>query len=162
MEDESIVIGVDAHKRTHTMVATDAVGRRLAETTVAATTDGHLAALEWAARWPVRRWAVEDCRHLTRTLEGWLFLAVVMDMCSRKIVGWSMRDNLEADLVVDALAMAVTRRKPASGLVHHSDRGRSTGRWRSGGRCASPGWSPRWAPAVMRSTTPPAKAASRR
>jgi putative transposase len=57
------------------------------------------------------------------TLEGWLFLAVVMDMYSRKIVGWSMRDDLKADLVVDALAMAVARRKPGRGLIHHSDRG---------------------------------------
>jgi transposase len=70
MEDGSTVIGVDAHKRTHTMVATDAVGRRLAETTVEATSGGHLRALEWAARWSARRWAVEDCRHLTRTLES--------------------------------------------------------------------------------------------
>lgn len=57
------------------------------------------------------------------TQEGYLFLAVVMDMCSRKIVGWSMRDDLKAELVVDALAMAVTRRRPPAGLVHHSDRG---------------------------------------
>jgi putative transposase len=57
------------------------------------------------------------------TLEGWLFLGVVMDMYSRKIVGWSMRDDLKAELVVDALAMAVTRRRPPAGLVHHSDRG---------------------------------------
>jgi putative transposase len=57
------------------------------------------------------------------TLEGWLFLGIVMDIYSRKIVGWSMRDNLEADLVVDALAMAVTRRKPSGRLIHHSDRG---------------------------------------
>jgi hypothetical protein len=57
------------------------------------------------------------------TLEGYLFLAVVMDMWSRKIVGWSMRDDLKAELVVDALAMAVTRRRPPAGLVHHSDRG---------------------------------------
>ncbi len=57
------------------------------------------------------------------TSEGWLFLGIVMDMFSRKIVGWAMRDNLEADLVVDALAMAVTRRRPPAGLVHHSDRG---------------------------------------
>jgi putative transposase len=57
------------------------------------------------------------------TLEGWLFLGVVMDMYSRKIVGWAMRDDLKADLVVDALAMAVTRRRPPVGLVHHSDRG---------------------------------------
>jgi putative transposase len=57
------------------------------------------------------------------TREGYLFLAVVMDMFSRKIVGWSMRDDLKAGLVVDALAMAVTRRRPPAGLVHHSDRG---------------------------------------
>ena len=57
------------------------------------------------------------------TLEGFLFLGVVMDMYSRKIVGWSMRDDLQADLVVDALAMALTRRQPPAGLVHHSDRG---------------------------------------
>ena len=57
------------------------------------------------------------------TLEGWLFLGVVMDMYSRKIVGWSMRDDLKADLVVDALAMAITRRKSSAGVVHHSDRG---------------------------------------
>jgi putative transposase len=57
------------------------------------------------------------------TLEGWLFLGVVMDAFSRKIVGWSMRDDLKAELVVDALAMAVTRRRPPAGLIHHSDRG---------------------------------------
>jgi len=61
------------------------------------------------------------------TSEGWLFLGIVMDMFSRKIVGWAMRDNLEADLVVDALAMAVTRRRPPAGLVHHSDRGSQSG-----------------------------------
>lgn len=57
------------------------------------------------------------------TLECWLFLAVVIDTYSRKIVGWSMRDDLKADLVVDALAMALSRRRPPAGLVHHSDRG---------------------------------------
>lgn len=57
------------------------------------------------------------------TREGYLFLGVVMDMFSRKIVGWSMRDDLRAELVVGALAMAVTRRRPPAGLVHHSDRG---------------------------------------
>jgi hypothetical protein len=50
-----------------------------------------------------------------------------MDMCSRKIVGWSMRDDPQAELVVDALAMAVTRRRPPAGLVHHSDRGSQGG-----------------------------------
>lgn len=66
--DEAVVIGVDAHKRSHTLVVADALGRKLGEKTVAATSDGHMAAIAWAARW-----AVEDCRHLTRTLEADLF-----------------------------------------------------------------------------------------
>ena len=63
-----------------------------------------------------------DITHLP-TREGWLFLAVVLDAYSRRIVGWSMRDDLKTELVVDALGMAVTRRKPPAGVVHHSDRG---------------------------------------
>ncbi|MEN6430279.1 MAG: IS3 family transposase [Coriobacteriales bacterium] len=57
------------------------------------------------------------------TWEGWLFLAVVMDACTKRIVGWSMRDGLRSDIVVDALGMATTMRRPGTGLVHHSDRG---------------------------------------
>jgi putative transposase len=75
----------------------------------------------FAADAPNRLW-LADITYVP-TLEGWLFLGVAMDMYSRKIVGWSMRDDLKADLVVDALAMAVTRRRPPAGLVHHSDRG---------------------------------------
>ena len=65
--ETAVVIGVDAHKRTHTLVAADELGRELASKTLAATADGHLAAIAWASRWPSRRWAIEDCRHLTRT-----------------------------------------------------------------------------------------------
>ena len=75
MEDVEVVIGGDAHKRTHTFVAADELGREIASKTVAATTAGHMAALAWAARWPARRWALEDCRHLTRTLESDLLRA---------------------------------------------------------------------------------------
>lgn len=57
------------------------------------------------------------------TWEGWLFLAVVMDACTKRIVGWSMRDDLKSDIVVDALGMGTTMRRPDAGLVHHSDRG---------------------------------------
>lgn len=64
-----MTIGGDAHKRTHTFVVTDPTGRKIAEHTVAATTEGHLDALRWAARWPQRRWALEDCRQVTRRLE---------------------------------------------------------------------------------------------
>jgi transposase len=71
----TIMIGVDAHKRNHTLVAVDELGRQLAERTVTATSDGHLAAVDWAAQWPQRSWAVEDCRHLTRRLEADLIRA---------------------------------------------------------------------------------------
>lgn len=64
-----VVVGVDAHKRSHTLVAVDEVGRKLGERAVAATSEGHLAALEWASRWPAVRFALEDCRHVTRRLE---------------------------------------------------------------------------------------------
>lgn len=63
-----------------------------------------------------------DITHVP-TWEGWLFLALVMDVCTRKIVGWSMREDLQAELVVDALGMAVTRRRPNGQVIHHSDRG---------------------------------------
>ena len=57
------------------------------------------------------------------TWEGFLYLAHVQDLFSRLIVGWSMADHLRSELVVDALEMAVYRRRPAPGLVHHSDQG---------------------------------------
>lgn len=57
------------------------------------------------------------------TGEGWLYLAGVLDLCSRRIVGWSMAAHLRMELVSDALAMATTQRSPSPGLIHHSDRG---------------------------------------
>ena len=57
------------------------------------------------------------------TQEGWLYLAVVIDLFSRKIVGWSMSSRMKAQLVCDALKMAIWRRRPKAGLIHHSDRG---------------------------------------
>jgi len=57
------------------------------------------------------------------TGEGWLYLAAVLDAFSRKVVGWAMADHLRTELVLDALGMALARRRPAPGLVHHSDRG---------------------------------------
>ncbi|MCH7830990.1 MAG: IS3 family transposase [Proteobacteria bacterium] len=57
------------------------------------------------------------------TQEGWLYLAVVIDLCSRQIVGWSMSSRMKAQLVCDALQMAIWRRRPGAGLIHHSDRG---------------------------------------
>jgi len=65
---------------------------------------------------------VADVTYL-RTWEGWLYLAAVGDAFSRRIVGWSMADHMRSELVVDALQMAVARRRPAPGLIHHSDHG---------------------------------------
>ncbi len=57
------------------------------------------------------------------TCQGWLYLAVVLDLFSRKVVGWSLQATMTAELVKDALAMAVGHRHPPPGLLHHSDRG---------------------------------------
>ena len=57
------------------------------------------------------------------TEEGWLYLAVVLDLFSRRIIGWSMRPTLKRQLVIEALEMALKRRQPSQGLLHHSDRG---------------------------------------
>lgn len=57
------------------------------------------------------------------TAEGWLYLAVVLDLYSRRIVGWAMSESLQRQLVIEALQMALTTRQPAPGLLHHSDRG---------------------------------------
>lgn len=57
------------------------------------------------------------------TAEGWLYLATVVDLFSRKVVGWSMGDNMKADLVNNALLTAIWRRKPSKGLIWHTDRG---------------------------------------
>lgn len=57
------------------------------------------------------------------TLEGWMYLAVVLDLFSRQVVGWAMDKRMDADLVLNALTTAYWRRKPEAGLLHHSDRG---------------------------------------
>ena len=57
------------------------------------------------------------------TGEGWLYMAAIMDLHTRKIIGWSMRDHLRAELATSALLMATQRQRPGTGLVHHSDRG---------------------------------------
>jgi transposase InsO family protein len=62
-----------------------------------------------------------------RTAEGWLYLAVILDLFTRKVVGWAMRDHLRAELTIAALTMAIQRRRPAAGLIHHSDRGSQGG-----------------------------------
>jgi transposase InsO family protein len=57
------------------------------------------------------------------TAEGWLYLAAILDLYSRKIVGWAMRDHMRTELPLAALTMAIQRQRPGPGLIHHSDRG---------------------------------------
>ena len=64
------VLGADTHKRNHTVVAIDEAGVEIGSITVGATPEGHLRLVKWAARWPERRWALEDCRALSRRLEA--------------------------------------------------------------------------------------------
>jgi len=70
-----VVLGTDTHKRSHTVVAVDEAGAEIGSMTVAATPQGHLRLVKWAAKWPQRRWAIEDCRTLSRRLESDLLRA---------------------------------------------------------------------------------------
>lgn len=74
----------------------------------------------WAAG-PNEKW-VGDITYI-KTREGWLYLAAVLDIYSRKVVGWAMDKQMEEGLVASALHMATTHRRPGEGLLHHSDRG---------------------------------------
>jgi len=76
---------------------------------------------QFEAEAPNRVWTA-DITYID-TAEGWLYLAVVMDLFSRRIVGWAMADHMLTRLVEDALAMALEQRQPTDGLLHHSDRG---------------------------------------
>ena len=81
----------------------------------------NLLARDFEASRPNEKW-VTDITYIW-TSEGWLYLAIVMDLYSRRIVGWSMADHLRTELCLDALQMAIKQRTKIRGLVHHSDRG---------------------------------------
>ena len=87
----------------------------------------------WNPPEPNRLW-VADITYV-RTWEGWLYLAAVLDCHSRRCVGWSIADHLRAELVVDAVEMAISRRRPGRGLVHHSDHGSQGGLNRPSQQC---------------------------
>jgi putative transposase len=82
---------------------------------------GNLLARRFAVAAPNTGW-VTDITYLW-TLEGWLYLAVILDLFSRRVIGWALSERLERGLALDALAMALKQRQPSSGLLHHSDRG---------------------------------------
>jgi transposase len=104
-----VTLGGDCHKRTHTLVAVDDNGRELGTKTVAAVAVGHLEALRWASQWVERRWALENCRHLSRRLEADLLLAgeIVVQVSPKLMAGVrrSAREWGKSD-PIDALAVA--------------------------------------------------------
>src|SRR2546428_12643616 len=104
-----VTFGGDSHKRSHTLVAVDENGRQLAACTVAATSSGHMEALGWARQWPERRWALENCRHLSRVLERELLSAgEAVVQVSPKLMGSARRTGREQGKSdpIDALAGA--------------------------------------------------------
>lgn len=76
---------------------------------------------DFTAAAPNRIW-LADITYI-ETDQGWLYLSAVMDLHSRRIIGWAMADHMRAELALSALAMAISARQPARGLIHHSDRG---------------------------------------
>jgi putative transposase len=76
---------------------------------------------DFTAQAPNRKWAT-DITYIP-TAQGWLYVAVVLDLYSRLVVGWSMAAHCDEELVENALCMALARRRPSPGLLHHSDRG---------------------------------------
>jgi putative transposase len=99
-------------------------GRRRKRTTRrvgSATPAADLVCRDFTTVGPNRLW-VADITYVT-TNEGFMYLAFVLDAYSRKLVGWAMESHLRTELVVDALQMALWRRRPSAGLIHHSDQG---------------------------------------
>lgn len=76
---------------------------------------------QFKAEQPNCLWVADITQH--KTDEGWLYLAVILDLYSRKVVGWSMAHHLQAELVLSALDMALKNRQPSQNLIHHSDHG---------------------------------------
>jgi len=81
----------------------------------------NLLAQRFEAPTPNRVW-LADTTYIA-TGEGWLYLSAVLDLATRKIVGWAMRDHMRTELALSALMMALQRQRPGRGLIHHSDRG---------------------------------------
>jgi len=88
----------------------------------------NLLSRDFCAEKPNQKWVVDISYIWTR--EGWLYLAVVLDLYSRRVIGWSVSNRMKRDLAIQALKMAFALRRPPKGCIHHSDRGIST---RTGG-----------------------------
>lgn len=120
-------VRVGRHRVARLMQQTGLVGRRrrrFRKTTDSAHAQpvaANVVNRQFAPQRPNQVWA-GDITYV-RTWEGWLYLAVLMDLCSRRVVGWAVADHLRTELALGALRGALLRRRPPAGLVHHSDRG---------------------------------------
>jgi len=118
-----VTLGSDSHKRSHTLLAVDGNGCPLEERKVPATPAGHMEALAWARRWPERRWALENCRHLSRLLERDLLTAgEAVVQVSPKLMGKARRSGRELGKSdpIDALAVAraaLRESAPSGGFI---------------------------------------------
>jgi putative transposase len=119
---------VCSHKRTHRLMRTAGLRgvhpRPYKRTTVSGRFDPSLVDLlrrDWSPVRPDLAW-VGDVTYI-KTWTGWAFLATVIDCFSRKVVGFAIADHMRTDLIIDALRMAITHRRPIPGIVFHSDRG---------------------------------------
>jgi putative transposase len=106
-------IGLYAHIKRKFVVTTDS--NHILQTAE------NLLGRDFTAKRPNQKWAA-DITYIP-TKQGWLYLAIVMDLFSRRIVGWSMSENIDSKLVQSAMEMAIRHRNPDTGLIHHSDRG---------------------------------------
>lgn len=126
LQDEGVHVG---KKRVARVMRRDGLAARAARRAWVHTTDSahaypiaeNLLDRQFAVAQVDRVW-VSDITYVPTRL-GFLFLAVVIDLASRRVVGWAMRDDLAAELALSALRMALAARRPAPGLLHHSDRG---------------------------------------
>src|SRR2546426_5413746 len=108
-DKDMVTFGGDCHKQSHTVVAVDENGRSLGERRIAATAAGHMEVLAWARQWPERRWALENCRQLSRLLEQDLLTAgEAVVQVSPKLMGRSRRAGRELGKSdpIDAVAVA--------------------------------------------------------
>lgn len=108
---ENKIVARKSHRR-HPMTTQQRLGSRIAP---------NLLNREFSAQLPNQKW-VTDITYID-TAEGWLYLAVILDLHSRRVVGWSMSDQLDSNLTDSAWQMALFTRQPPPGLLHHSDRG---------------------------------------
>lgn len=125
LQDDGLAIG---RRRTARLMRTNGLQARQKRRFKRTTDSQHawpvapnIIAQDFAAAGPDEKWGVDISYCWTR--EGWLYLAVVIDLFSRRVIGWAVSDRLHRRVALDALRQALTMRRPADGLIHHSDRG---------------------------------------